>query len=308
MSDRTSTDITYDRRGAGEPLILIHGIGSRWQVWEPVLDLLAERFEVIAIDLPGFGASPARGSALSVYRLADAVEQFCADLGIDRPHVAGNSMGGGIALELGKRGVVRSVTAFSPIGFWHTPGLLWCQGALRTMRTVGRAIRPALPLLARTAIGRTLLLGLFFGKPAKLDPATVVSDVDALIDAGAFDQALRSFAEYRLDGRGELGSIPVTVAWGNRDALLTYATQSRRARRELPDATHVTLAGAGHLPFSDDPAACAERAMAFWPNKGEPEPGPELGAEYRRINPVLPRKPVVPDSAPGALHLPLTAV
>ncbi|HCU52375.1 MAG TPA: alpha/beta hydrolase, partial [Micromonosporaceae bacterium] len=46
------------RRGSGSPLVLIHGIGHRWQAWEPVLDELAEHHEVLAIDLPGFGKSP----------------------------------------------------------------------------------------------------------------------------------------------------------------------------------------------------------------------------------------------------------
>jgi len=51
--------------------------------------------------------------------------------------------------------------------------------------------------------------------------------------------------------------------------------------------------------------AQAERAMSLWPNKGEPDPRPPLGAAYRRIDPVAPNHPVVPASAPGALRLPL---
>ncbi|MBA4855389.1 GMC family oxidoreductase [Nocardia farcinica] len=54
--------------------------------------------------------------------------------------------------------------------------------------------------------------------------------------------------------------------------------------------------------------AQAERAMAFWPNKGEPDPRPELGAPYRRIDPVRPVRPTVPEHAPGALRLPITPV
>jgi cholesterol oxidase len=54
--------------------------------------------------------------------------------------------------------------------------------------------------------------------------------------------------------------------------------------------------------------AQAERAMAFWPNKGEPDPRPALGAPYQRIDPVTPRRPAVPESAPGSLRLPIVAV
>ncbi len=54
--------------------------------------------------------------------------------------------------------------------------------------------------------------------------------------------------------------------------------------------------------------AQAERAMAFWPNKGEPDPRPPLGSPYERIDPVVPRSPAVPPDAPGALRLPIVGV
>jgi cholesterol oxidase len=54
--------------------------------------------------------------------------------------------------------------------------------------------------------------------------------------------------------------------------------------------------------------AQAERAMAFWPNRGEPDPRPDLDAPYQRLEPVAPRHPVVPDDAPAALRLPIVAV
>ncbi|XIE77672.1 alpha/beta fold hydrolase [Streptomyces sp. SBR177] len=119
---RTVT-VTYERRGVGEPLLLLHGIGHLWQAWEPVIDVLATERDVIAVDLPGFGASPALPAPLA-YDLATVVPvltAFCAALGIDRPHVAGNSLGGLLALELGREKLVRSVTALSPPASGHRP-------------------------------------------------------------------------------------------------------------------------------------------------------------------------------------------
>ena len=84
--------------------MLIHGIGHRWQAWEPVLDGLAEAHDVIAIDLPGFGCHATRRQPPSVPALAAWVGSFFAELGVDRPHVAGNSLGGGLALELAAAG------------------------------------------------------------------------------------------------------------------------------------------------------------------------------------------------------------
>ena len=114
--------LVHDRRGEGPPLVLIHGIGARRGAWDPVAERLTDR-ETLAIDLPGFGDSAPLplGPGLAIPDYVDAVERFFADAGLERPHVAGNSMGGGIALELARRGAVASATALSPIGFWSKP-------------------------------------------------------------------------------------------------------------------------------------------------------------------------------------------
>ncbi len=111
-----TTSLTYERRGTGEPLLLLHGIGHHWQAWEPVLDVLAAERDVIAVDLPGFGASDALpdGSPYDLSGVVPVLGAFCGALGVERPHVAGNSLGGLLALELGREKLVRSVTALSP--------------------------------------------------------------------------------------------------------------------------------------------------------------------------------------------------
>src|SRR4051794_39343223 len=99
-------EVVYERRGKGSPLVLMHGIGHRWQAWEPVLDLLAAHHDVIAVDLPGFGRSPLlpdRDYSMPT-AVAMAAEMF-AGFGLDRPHVAGNSLGGVLALELASQGL-----------------------------------------------------------------------------------------------------------------------------------------------------------------------------------------------------------
>ncbi len=106
--------LTYDRRGQGSPLLLLPGIGMSWQAWLPVLDLLATEHEVIAVDLPGLGGASAplpTGMLSSVETLTNAIEDFIEEQGLVQPHVAGNSLDGAIALELARRGVVRSATA-----------------------------------------------------------------------------------------------------------------------------------------------------------------------------------------------------
>ncbi|MBF6150448.1 alpha/beta fold hydrolase, partial [Nocardia nova] len=116
----------------------------------------------------------------------------------------------------------------------------------------------ALPSVLGTAAGRTLFLSLVFGKPWALDAKVALETALGAADAAGFDEAIASFTHVRLPELGSLADIPVTIAWGSRDILLTYATQSRRARTVLPDAEHVTLHGSGHTPFFDDPAGCTQ--------------------------------------------------
>ncbi len=89
--------LNHHREGTGEPLVLIHGIGHFWQGWRPVIERLSAEREVIAIDLPGFGHSPLppAGTPAGITSLTDLVAGFCADIGLERPHVAGTRSAGG---------------------------------------------------------------------------------------------------------------------------------------------------------------------------------------------------------------------
>ncbi|WP_182376842.1 alpha/beta hydrolase [Nocardioides sp. WS12] len=260
------TAISHDRRGAGTPIVLVHGIGSRWQCFEPILDRLAEEHETIAIDLPGFGASPlADGVRPGPRGYADWLAGWLAENGIERPHLVGSSMGGGVALELGRRGIASGVTAFAPVGFWGAPGLRWTQGMLTGMRSTGMVAGPVLGRLVDHRAARIALLAGFFGHPSRVDPDVARADLAGLAAGAAFPAARKDFARYVLsadDDPGALPDIPVTVAWGTRDVVLIHRTQSARARVALPFAQHVDLAGCGHLPFNDDPATCARLVLS----------------------------------------------
>lgn len=125
-SPRGPKDVTvsYARVGTGEPLLLLHGIGHHRQAWDPVIPILAAERDVIAVDLPGFGASPAlpEGMTHDLPTVVPLLGALCEALEIERPHVAGNSLGGLLALELGREKLVRSVTALSPMRLLVTGG------------------------------------------------------------------------------------------------------------------------------------------------------------------------------------------
>jgi pimeloyl-ACP methyl ester carboxylesterase len=254
-----ASTINHHREGAGPPLVLLHGIGHHWQAWRPVIPLLSGQFDVIACDSPGFGASPPlpTGVPPRMDSYVKAFRGFFAELGLDRPHVAGNSMGGAIALELARAGAVSSACALSPAGFWTERELRKSQLSLRTLAQLPAPLRPAIAALAGTQAGRRVLFWQSFGWPTRMPAAEAVATLRDAWAAPAFAGALDAFGEYAFADGEELRGTPVTVAWGARDRLLSYKRQAPRARAMLPWARHLTL-GAGHVPFFDDPAAVAE--------------------------------------------------
>ncbi|MDX3526577.1 alpha/beta fold hydrolase [Streptomyces sp. ID05-39B] len=249
--------VSYARVGRGEPLLLLHGIGHHRQAWDPVVDILATERDVITVDLPGFGASPSlpEGLAYDLATTTAVFSAFCEALELDRPHVGGNSLGGLLALELGREKRVRSVTALSPAGFWSEAERRYAFGVLLTMRQLSR--RMPLPLverLSRSAAGRTALTSTIYARPARRSPEAVVAETLALAGATGFDQTLRSGATVRFTE--DIPGIPVTVAWGSRDMLLVRR-QGVRAKQIIPRARLVRLPGCGHCPMNDDPALVA---------------------------------------------------
>jgi len=243
--------------------VLVHGLGSRWQVFEPILDRLAAHHEVIAVDLPGFGARSMDDAVEhSVKGYADWLERWLHAHDIDRPHVVGNSMGGGIALELAASGAASRVTVFSPAGFWNPIEAHWTTMLITTMRVSARTATPAISALLDSSVGRRIVLGALFGRPAAVAPEAARGDIQALRGAAAFSTARDNLARYRFSPPDPAALPPITIAWGTRDVVIPHRVQSARARTMLPLARHVDLPGCGHIPFSDDPAACADVVLA----------------------------------------------
>jgi pimeloyl-ACP methyl ester carboxylesterase len=252
--------LNYVRQGHGEPLVLVHGIGSQWQMWLPVLERLGAERDVVALDLPGFGASPVLDGEPTVGALADAVTAFAAGLGIERPHVAGNSLGGGIALELARTGRARSATLLSPIGFAYGRERPYGAAVLRATRTFAGLLGPALDPPLRTAAGRALLLGHLFGRPWRIPAEEAIRAAHNFVASPGFDATLPHVIGFDRDD-GDVDGVPVTVAWGSRDMLL-IPRQAGRARRRMPRARHVWLRGCGHVPTWDDPEQVAGVLLA----------------------------------------------
>jgi pimeloyl-ACP methyl ester carboxylesterase len=188
--------IDYHREGSGPPLLLLHGVGLSWQIWRPVIGALAHDFDVIACDSPGFGRSAplALDVEPTIPAYADRFAAFFDELRLERPHVAGNSMGGAIGLELARRGAVSSVCAISPAGFWTPAERAFCQLSLGSLASFPRALRPALLALAGTHAGRATLFWQTFGRPGQMpadEPARILRNAWA---SPALASALDAFS------------------------------------------------------------------------------------------------------------------
>ncbi|MDQ2728136.1 MAG: alpha/beta fold hydrolase [Actinomycetota bacterium] len=249
--------LVYERRGTGEPLLLLHGFGHSRRAWDPVMSRLAAERDVIAIDMPGFGASRwPKGSPFGIDTVVAHIGAFLESIGVDRPHVAGNSLGGVVSLELARQDRVASATVLSPAAFISVAGSLYVGTVILgfqhlALATPDRFLRDALKV---RPVRNALLLSAF-GRPSKVSDEAVISLLGSLREAPLVASHMKSLSRLRFRGDHEI-DVPVTVSWGTRDLIL-WPQQVRTARRALPRARMVPLPGCGHVPMSDDPELVA---------------------------------------------------
>ena len=250
--------LAHTIRGEGPTLVLIHGIVHRQHAWDSVIETLARHRRVVTVDLPGHGASPelpTEAFDLGPWIVAE-LERFLEHVAVDgeKPHVAGNSLGGYFALELAARGSVASATALSPAGFFRghwdqTRALL----VFRLLRALSRVISPIAPRIMRSVVGRTIANGVFYAKPWRVPAETATIDALSITTNRAIDAAGNAVPRFSVPVDK---TVPVTVAWGRRDLVLPVY-QAPLVRRTFPQAEVTTYPGLGHVPMSDDPELVA---------------------------------------------------
>jgi pimeloyl-ACP methyl ester carboxylesterase len=249
--------LAYKRAGEGPPLVLFHGIGHRRQAWDAVFDRLTPYRDVVAVDLPGHGESPAFDIShrTAIDGLAEETNGLLDELGFDRPHMAGNSLGGRIALEAAILGRAASVTALSPAGFWRSDReLAYITGIFKTMLALGPRIELVTPRLANRTAGRAILCSTIVSHPSRMSAEQALGDARAF---AAAKPAINAILAEATTFTGLIsGDVPVTIAWGDRDRL-TRRRQALVARRFLPQARFVRLPGCGHVPMTDNPELVA---------------------------------------------------
>jgi pimeloyl-ACP methyl ester carboxylesterase len=243
--------LAAQRLGTGEPLLLVH---PNADAWKPVLPVLSTRYDCIAFDLPGFGNSPplAPNAEPTAARLADVLQAELGQLGIDTPHIAGNSIGARIALELGRRQRARSLVVISPFGAGTPRENRRARRRMMFARAGTPMVRPFAPLIVRTPVGRTLLgmSGYQLARPWRHHGDDMISTMDDYFRARGFAPTVDAIVGAPADGLDEI-SCPVTIVWGANDRVLP-ARQAAQFAAQIPNAKVRILHRCGHVPMSDD--------------------------------------------------------
>jgi pimeloyl-ACP methyl ester carboxylesterase len=242
--------------GARPTLLLVHGVGAARLVWAPVLAPLATRYHVVVVDLPGHGASAPLppGADAGCPSLAARLARALARLGVERPHVVGNSLGGWVALELAADGAAASVTGLAPAGLRLRPGEP--SRLLRLNRAMARLSGRLGEALATNAAVRRFTFASGTALPAALDPRLARGIAHALRTSTAYEAMLDATRHITFT-RGSQVQVPTCVVFGDNDQILR-APENQQPEVAPPGARWVVLPRCGHAPMWDAPGPTVE--------------------------------------------------
>ena len=247
----------FRETGSGPPLVLLHGIGVSNAAWSAVTPYLESTRRVIAFDIAGFGSTPALpgGTPPTIPNLVDALDRSIREVGLEIPvDLAGNSLGGTMALEAATRGIARTVVAISPACLWRKHGAAHVPIVFHGLRVMAAHF----PGLLKTVVQNRWLREVALAVPIsvgsrRMHPEDACRAVDDLARATAFEA---TFDSTRSPFSAHAIAVPVTVAFGDRDWILTRGSRLKSA---LPThARWVEKRGWGHSPMWVDPAGVAE--------------------------------------------------
>lgn len=247
---------------ANDALLLLHGVTSSAAAWDDVIPHLSTHFDLVVPSAMGHrgGTKPAPGR-VTVSALVDDVERLLDARGLNTVHIAGNSLGGWMAIELARRGRARSVCALSPAGFWESGTQHQAPAARSLLRTVRLAslTRHVAPPLLHVPLMRRLTMRDIAEHPERLTPAQAIQAMRDVVGCVAAQDLLSTTESVApLDPP----PCPITLAWSEKDRIFPPAVNGAIARERIPAARYIVLASVGHVPMIDDPKLCADTILA----------------------------------------------
>ena len=249
--------------------------------WSAVTPYLESTRRVIAFDIAGFGSTPALpgGTPPTIPNLVDGLDRSIRELGLELPvDLAGNSLGGTMALEAATRGIARTVVAISPACLWRKHGAAHVPIVFRGLRVMAAHF----PGLLKTVVQNPWLRELALAVPISVGSRRMHADdacraVDDLARATAFEA---TFDSTRSPFSADAIAVPVTVAFGDRDWILTKGSRLKSA---LPSSCQMGReTRMGPFPMWVDPAGVAELILEGTRCEASIECTPSAPTAYRR--------------------------
>jgi pimeloyl-ACP methyl ester carboxylesterase len=243
-------------------MLLLHGIGGSWRNFESIVPLLARRYDVLGIDMPGYGASPPLPAEVepSVPALADAVERELDRLGLERTHILGNALGGFVALELARRGRATTVVALAPAGLSSKLVLTYTVSLLTACRALAWALSSVSGSVARNRLARYLTWRAFLRHPGRAPDAAIDHGIRDYGRSPSFFRTLRWLSRNQAVGLDEI-TCPVHLVWGAQDFVIPSFNASR-FERTIAGITVSHHRRLGHASMLDDPELILREVQA----------------------------------------------
>ena len=256
--------------GEGPVLLLLHGLGCDHTTWDPIIDILARRYTVIAPDLLGHGLSDKPRADYSVGGYANGMRDLLTCLGIDKATVVGHSFGGGVAMQFAYQFPERTerlvLVASGGLGPEVTP-------VIRAITTPGfhQAMRVLMLPGVRQATTRTMRALSRTGWQRTRDLDEVAEIYESFKDPAA-RRAIRHVVSAVVDWQGQIvtmadrayltEAMPMAVVWGRNDQVIPVA-HANNAAKLAPGARVKVIPNAGHFPHKDHPQRFAKIVHEF---------------------------------------------
>jgi pimeloyl-ACP methyl ester carboxylesterase len=249
--------VNYVETGEGKPIVFVHGLTSSWQAWLENIPHLSKTHRVVALDLPGFGASPMPSWTIDMYAYGRMLHDFCEKLEIGGDAtLVGNSMGGLVAAEavLAEPSRFSHLVLVSAAGFINT----WLphqrgRATSQAWDTFGRPFGAAARFFVTHRRARYLMFRFAMRYPDRLSKELLWEQMASGVPCPGFADALDAVIEYDARDRLEEIQIPTMIVWGTDDWVIPSAAAHSYNRR-IPNSRLEIFEQTGHVPQMERPA------------------------------------------------------
>jgi pimeloyl-ACP methyl ester carboxylesterase len=254
--DVVGAQANYVEMGEGPPLVFVHGLSGAWQNWLEQIPYFARTHRVIAVDLPGFGASPMPPWDISIPAYGTFLRDFCERLGITSCSLVGNSMGGFIATEVG----ISDPERVEKLVLVSAAGITWARARREPATVMGRIGRAAAPLalklqmsgIRRPGLRERAFRGVFFD-PNALRREMLWENVVPALQSPGWYEAMTTLVGYDIRDRLEEIEEPTLIIWGRNDRVVPVPAALSYKHRIGDNAQLEIYDHCGHVPQMERP-------------------------------------------------------